>query len=39
VLLEFEREESQRTASGVPSIHAVSLSSFVAAGLDVEDEQ
>ncbi|KAJ7805537.1 hypothetical protein B0H14DRAFT_2382755 [Mycena olivaceomarginata] len=37
VLLEFEREESQRAASGVPSIHAVSPSSFVAAGLD--DEQ
>ncbi|KAJ7833716.1 hypothetical protein B0H14DRAFT_3462535 [Mycena olivaceomarginata] len=33
VLLEFEREESQRAASGVPSIHAVSPSSFVAAGL------
>ncbi|KAJ7791737.1 hypothetical protein B0H14DRAFT_2395344 [Mycena olivaceomarginata] len=34
VLLELEREESQRAASGVPSIHAVSPSSFVAAGLD-----
>ncbi|KAJ7801206.1 hypothetical protein B0H14DRAFT_3489894 [Mycena olivaceomarginata] len=39
VLLEFERDESQRAAAGVPSIHAVSPSSFVAAGLNVEDEQ
>jgi hypothetical protein len=39
VLLKFEREESQRAAAGVPSIHTVSPSSFVAAGLNVEDEQ
>jgi hypothetical protein len=39
VLLEFEREESQHMAAGVPGIHAVSPSSFVAAGLNVEDEQ
>jgi hypothetical protein len=39
VLLEFEREESQRAAAGVPSIHTMSPSSFVVAGLNVEDEQ
>ncbi|KAF8183500.1 hypothetical protein K438DRAFT_1907965 [Mycena galopus ATCC 62051] len=39
VLLQFELEESQRQAAGVPGIHSVSPSSFVAAGLDVEDEQ
>ncbi|KAJ7901050.1 hypothetical protein B0H14DRAFT_3422958 [Mycena olivaceomarginata] len=39
VLLEFEQEESERAAAGVPSIHSVSPSSFIAAGLNVEEEQ
>ncbi|KAJ7886239.1 hypothetical protein B0H14DRAFT_2243953, partial [Mycena olivaceomarginata] len=39
VLLQFEQEEAQRVQEGVPGIHAVSASSFVAAGLEVEDEQ
>ncbi|KAJ7790263.1 hypothetical protein B0H14DRAFT_2626209 [Mycena olivaceomarginata] len=39
VLLEFERKESQHAAAGVPGIHAVSPSSFVAAGMNVKDEQ
>ncbi|KAJ7872518.1 hypothetical protein B0H14DRAFT_3083632 [Mycena olivaceomarginata] len=39
VLLEFEQEESERAAVGVPSIHSVSPSSFIAASLNVEEEQ
>ncbi|KAJ7825743.1 hypothetical protein B0H14DRAFT_3468249 [Mycena olivaceomarginata] len=39
VLLEFEQEESERAAADVPSIHSVSPSSFIAAGLNVEEEQ
>ncbi|KAJ7837785.1 hypothetical protein B0H14DRAFT_3459923 [Mycena olivaceomarginata] len=39
VLLQFEQEEAQRVQQGVPGIHAVSASSFVAAGLEVKDEQ
>ncbi|KAJ7807696.1 hypothetical protein B0H14DRAFT_3483063 [Mycena olivaceomarginata] len=39
VLLEFEQEESEHAAAGVPSIHSVSPSSFIAAGLNVEEEQ
>ncbi|KAJ7677408.1 hypothetical protein B0H14DRAFT_3536656 [Mycena olivaceomarginata] len=39
VLLQFEQEEAQRMQEGVPGIHAVSASSFVAAGLEVEDEK
>jgi hypothetical protein len=39
VLLQFEQEEVQRVQKGIPGIHAVSASSFVAAGLEVEDEQ
>ncbi|KAK7033875.1 CxC2 domain-containing protein [Favolaschia claudopus] len=39
VLLRFEKEEEERVRDGVPCVHAVSPSSFIAAGLDVEDEQ
>ncbi|KAJ7880718.1 hypothetical protein B0H14DRAFT_3082659 [Mycena olivaceomarginata] len=39
VLLQFETEEVACVQAGVPSIHAVSPASFVAAGLEVEDEQ
>ncbi|KAJ7797560.1 hypothetical protein B0H14DRAFT_3493624 [Mycena olivaceomarginata] len=39
VLLRFEKEEAERVQNGVPGIHSVSPSSFVAAGLEVEDEQ
>ncbi|KAJ7860857.1 hypothetical protein B0H14DRAFT_3445824 [Mycena olivaceomarginata] len=39
VLLQFEQEEAERTRNGVPSIHSVSPSSFIAAALEVEDEQ
>ncbi|KAJ7337661.1 hypothetical protein DFH08DRAFT_964625 [Mycena albidolilacea] len=39
VLLGFEKEEAERVQNGVPGIHSISPSSFVAAGLEVEDEQ
>jgi hypothetical protein len=39
VLLRFEKEEAEHVQNGVPGIHSVSPSSFVAAGLEVEDEQ
>jgi hypothetical protein len=39
VLLRFEKEEAERIQNGVPGIHSVSPSLFVAAGLEVEDEQ
>ncbi|KAJ6479771.1 hypothetical protein C8R45DRAFT_1101216 [Mycena sanguinolenta] len=39
VLLKLEQEEAQRVAAGVPTIHRVSPSSFVMAGLAVEEEQ
>ncbi|KAJ7794769.1 hypothetical protein B0H14DRAFT_3496700 [Mycena olivaceomarginata] len=39
VLLQFKAEETARVQAGVPSIHSVSPASFVAAGLEVEDEQ
>ncbi|KAF7337193.1 CxC2 domain-containing protein [Mycena sanguinolenta] len=39
VLLCLEQEESQRAEAGVPGIHTVSPSSFVAAALEVEDQQ
>jgi hypothetical protein len=35
----LEEEESKRVKSGVPGIHTVSPSSFIAAGLEVEDQQ
>ncbi|KAJ7250230.1 hypothetical protein C8J57DRAFT_1521244 [Mycena rebaudengoi] len=39
VRLKFAAEEAEDDARGVPSIHKVSPSTFVVAGLDVEDEQ
>ncbi|KAF8144424.1 hypothetical protein K438DRAFT_1992779 [Mycena galopus ATCC 62051] len=39
VLLQFEQEEAERVQAGVLGIYSVSPSSFVAAGLEVEDEQ
>ncbi|KAJ7210362.1 hypothetical protein GGX14DRAFT_565567 [Mycena pura] len=39
ILLEFEQEESKRVEAAVPGIHSVSPSSFIAAGLEVEDQQ
>ncbi|KAJ7714051.1 hypothetical protein DFH07DRAFT_974574 [Mycena maculata] len=39
VLLHFEEEDAARVASGVPGIHTGSPASFVAAALEVEDEQ
>ncbi|KAJ7732736.1 hypothetical protein DFH07DRAFT_968305 [Mycena maculata] len=39
VLLHFEEEDAARVASGIPGIHTVSPASFVAAALEVEDEQ
>jgi hypothetical protein len=38
-LLQFEKEEAERVEGGVPGIHSVSPSSFIAAGLEVEDQQ
>ncbi|KAF7354813.1 CxC2 domain-containing protein [Mycena sanguinolenta] len=39
VLLRLEQEETQRVEAGIPGIHTVSPSSFVAAALEVEDQQ
>ncbi|KAJ7085995.1 hypothetical protein B0H15DRAFT_923193 [Mycena belliarum] len=39
VRLQFAEEEAAEAERGVPSIHDVSPSTFVAAGLDVENEQ
>ncbi|KAJ7164569.1 hypothetical protein C8R43DRAFT_1122450 [Mycena crocata] len=39
VLLQFTQEEAAETTAGVPSIHNVSPSSFIAAALEVEDQQ
>ncbi|KAJ7481682.1 hypothetical protein FB451DRAFT_1444162 [Mycena latifolia] len=39
VRLQFTEEEAARTAKGVPSLHDVSPSSFIYAGLDLEDQQ
>ncbi|KAJ7029947.1 hypothetical protein C8F04DRAFT_1264290 [Mycena alexandri] len=40
ILLALEKDEEEKTKSGqVPTIHSVSPSSFVAAGLEVEDQQ
>ncbi|KAF7347051.1 hypothetical protein MVEN_01458900 [Mycena venus] len=39
VLLKFEQEESRRVEAGIPGIHTVSPSSFIAAALEVEDQQ
>ncbi|KAJ7903741.1 hypothetical protein B0H14DRAFT_3421921 [Mycena olivaceomarginata] len=39
ILLQLEKDDAKRVQNGVPSIHSVSLASFVAAGLEVEAEQ
>ncbi|KAJ7179972.1 hypothetical protein C8R43DRAFT_1117316 [Mycena crocata] len=39
VLLQFTKEEAAQVQAGVPSIHNVSPSSFIAAALEVEDKQ
>ncbi|KAJ7754817.1 hypothetical protein B0H16DRAFT_1458854 [Mycena metata] len=39
VLLSLENDEAKRVENGIPSISTVSPSSFVAAGLDLEDQQ
>ncbi|KAJ6487280.1 hypothetical protein C8R47DRAFT_1216473 [Mycena vitilis] len=39
VRLQFTKEEAEDAARGLPSIHDVSGSSFITAGLDLEDEQ
>ncbi|KAJ7159910.1 hypothetical protein C8R43DRAFT_1086852 [Mycena crocata] len=39
VLLKFEEEEAARVQAGIPGIHRVSPGSFIAAGLEVEDQQ
>ncbi|KAJ7773717.1 hypothetical protein DFH07DRAFT_767661 [Mycena maculata] len=39
VLLQFEEEDAACVARGVPGIHSVSPASFMAAALEVEDEQ
>ncbi|KAJ7851553.1 hypothetical protein B0H13DRAFT_2360044 [Mycena leptocephala] len=37
--LQFAAEEEEEAAKGVPQVHEVSPSTFIAAGLDLEDEQ
>ncbi|KAJ6458082.1 hypothetical protein C8R47DRAFT_995450, partial [Mycena vitilis] len=39
VLLKLEEDETKRVEAGIPSIHTVSPSSFIAAALEVEDQQ
>ncbi|KAJ6467408.1 hypothetical protein C8R45DRAFT_1171845 [Mycena sanguinolenta] len=39
VRLQFTKEEAEDAARGVPSVHDVSPSSFISAGLDLEEEQ
>lgn len=39
VRLRFAEEEDEAAAKGVPSVHDVSPSSFITAGLDLEGEQ
>jgi hypothetical protein len=39
VRLQFSKEEAEEAARGVPSLHDLSPSSFIAAGLDLEEEQ
>ncbi|KAJ7736633.1 hypothetical protein B0H16DRAFT_1466534 [Mycena metata] len=39
VLLSLEKDEAQRVENGMPTISTVSPSSFIAAGLDLEDQQ
>jgi hypothetical protein len=39
VRLQFTKEEAAEVACGLPALHDVSASSFVTAGLDLEEEQ
>jgi hypothetical protein len=39
VRLQFAKEEAADVALGVPALHNVSPSSFITAGLDLEEEQ
>ncbi|KAJ7604018.1 hypothetical protein FB45DRAFT_881028 [Roridomyces roridus] len=39
VLLRLEKAEAERVKAGIPSVHTVSPCSFIAAGLEVEEEQ
>jgi hypothetical protein len=39
VRLQFAKEEAEDVARGLPSLHDVSASSFITAGLDLEEEQ
>ncbi|KAJ6451209.1 hypothetical protein C8R47DRAFT_998609, partial [Mycena vitilis] len=39
VRLQFTKEEAAKAARGVPSVHDVSPSSFIIAGLDLEEDQ
>ena len=39
VRLQFANEEAAEAENGVPAIHDVTPSSFISAGLDLEDQQ
>ncbi|KAJ6508194.1 hypothetical protein C8R45DRAFT_1207936 [Mycena sanguinolenta] len=39
VRLQFTKEEAEEAARGIPAVHDVSPSSFISAGLDLEEEQ
>jgi hypothetical protein len=39
VRLQFAKEEEEEAQKGTPTLHEVTPSSFVAAGLDLEDQQ
>ncbi|KAJ7468442.1 hypothetical protein B0H11DRAFT_2159494 [Mycena galericulata] len=39
VRLQFSREEERRVEAGLPSVHDVSASSFICAGLQLEEQQ
>ncbi|KAF7343819.1 CxC2 domain-containing protein [Mycena sanguinolenta] len=39
VRLQFTKEEADEAARGVPAVHDVSASSFISAGLDLEEDQ
>jgi hypothetical protein len=39
VRLQFSEEESKHTDLGMPTLHDVSPSSFIYAGLELEEEQ
>jgi hypothetical protein len=39
VRLQFAQEEEEEAKQGLPALHEVTPSSFVAAGLELEDQQ